>query len=156
MIISCTNCQKKFDVKDNLIPKSGRLLECSSCKHKWFFKNDVLVLKKTTKEKIASEDQIKEFSEEEIPKDVENIIKEAEISKVNNQKKLDKDYKKKPNKISFLNLLLVLIISFLALIIILDTFRNPINSMLPGFNFMLDNFYESLKDLFLFFKDLTR
>ena len=148
MIISCTNCQKKFDVKDNLIPKSGRLLECSSCKHKWFFKNEVLVLKKTTKEKIASEDQIKEFSEEEIPKDVENIIKEAEISKVNNQKK--------PNKISFFNLLLVLIISFLALIIILDTFRNPINNMLPGFNFMLDNFYESLKDLFLFFKDLTR
>ena len=148
MIISCTNCQKKFDVKDNLIPKSGRLLECSSCKHKWFFKNEVLVLKKTTKEKIASEDQIKEFSQEEIPKDVENIIKEAEISKVNNQKK--------PNKISFFNLLLVLIISFLALIIILDTFRNPINSMLPGFNFMLDNFYESLKDLFLFFKDLTR
>ena len=143
MIISCTNCQKKFDVKDNLIPKSGRLLECSSCKHKWFFKNDVLVLKKTTKEKIAYKDQIKEFSEDEIPK-------------VNNQKKIDKDYKKKPNKISFLNLLLVLIISFLALIIILDTFRNPINSMLPGFNFMLDNFYESLKDLFLFFKDLTR
>ena len=66
MIISCTNCQKKFDVKDNLIPKSGRLLECSSCKHKWFFKNDVLVLKKTTKEKIAYKDQIKEFSEDEI------------------------------------------------------------------------------------------
>ena len=148
MIISCTNCQKKFDVKDNLIPKSGRLLECSSCKHKWFFENEVLVLRKTTKEKIASEDQIKEFSQEEIPKDVENIIKEAEISKVNNQKK--------PNKISFFNLLLVLIISFLALIIILDTFKIFINSMLPGFNFMLDNFYESLKDLFLFFKDLTR
>ena len=88
MIISCTNCQKKFDVKDNLIPKSGRLLECSSCKHKWFFKNDVLVLKKTTKEKIAYKDQIKEFSEDEIPKDVENIIKEAEISKVNNQKNI--------------------------------------------------------------------
>ena len=156
MIISCTNCQKKFDVKDNLIPKSGRLLECSSCKHKWFFKNEVLVLKKTTKEKITYKDQIKEFSEDEIPKDVENIIKQAEISKVNNQKKLDKDYKKKPNKISFLNLLLVLIISFLALIIILDTFRNPINSMLPGFNFMLDNLYESLKDLFFFFKDLIR
>ena len=156
MIISCTNCQKKFDVKDNLIPKSGRLLECSSCKHKWFFKNDVLVLKKTTKEKITYKDQIKEFSEDEIPKDVENIIKQAEISKVNNQKKLDKDYKKKPNKISFLNLLLILIISFLALIIILDTFKNSINSMLPGFNFMLDNFYESLKDLFFFFKDLIR
>ena len=156
MIISCINCQKKFDVKDNLIPRSGRLLQCNSCKHKWFFKHEVLVLKKTTKEKIASKDQIKDFSEEEIPKDVENIIQEAEISKVNNQKKPDNDYKQKPNKISFLNVLLVLIISFLALIIILDTFRNPINSMLPGFNFMLDNLYESLKDLFFFFKDLIR
>ena len=156
MIISCTNCQKKFDVKDNLIPRSGRLLQCNSCNHKWFFKHEVLVLKKTTKEKISPKDQIKEFSEEEIPKDVENIIKEAEISKVNNQKKPSQDYNQKPKKISFLNVLLVLIISFLALIIILDTFRNPINSKLPGFNFMLDNLYESLKDLFFFFKDLIR
>jgi predicted Zn finger-like uncharacterized protein len=39
MIISCIKCNKKFDIDDRLIPEKGRLLECSSCNHKWFFKN---------------------------------------------------------------------------------------------------------------------
>ena len=38
MIISCQNCSKKFDVEDNLIPENGRMLQCSSCDYKWFFK----------------------------------------------------------------------------------------------------------------------
>ena len=38
MIISCENCNKRFEVSDNLIPEEGRLLQCSSCDHKWFFK----------------------------------------------------------------------------------------------------------------------
>ena len=38
MIITCINCNKKFDINSDLIPKNGRLLECSSCNHQWFFK----------------------------------------------------------------------------------------------------------------------
>ena len=38
MIITCNNCNKKFDIDSNLIPQKGRLLECGSCKCKWFFK----------------------------------------------------------------------------------------------------------------------
>ena len=38
MIIECENCNKKFDIDQNLIPEKGRLLLCSSCNHKWFFK----------------------------------------------------------------------------------------------------------------------
>jgi len=41
MIISCINCNKKFDIDSNLIPDSGRLLQCASCDHKWFFKKKV-------------------------------------------------------------------------------------------------------------------
>ena len=37
MIIQCENCDKKFEVKDELIPSSGRLLQCSSCNHQWHF-----------------------------------------------------------------------------------------------------------------------
>ena len=42
MIITCNNCNKKFNVDSNLIPDKGRLLECASCNHKWFFKKEIL------------------------------------------------------------------------------------------------------------------
>ena len=41
MIISCNNCNKKFNLDSNLIPENGRLLQCASCDHKWFFKKEV-------------------------------------------------------------------------------------------------------------------
>ena len=37
MIISCTSCNKKFEIKSDLIPDSGRLLVCGSCNNQWFF-----------------------------------------------------------------------------------------------------------------------
>ena len=42
MIIVCNNCNKKFDLDSNLIPDKGRLLQCASCDHRWFFKKEVL------------------------------------------------------------------------------------------------------------------
>ena len=42
MIITCNNCNKKFDIDSTLIPDKGRLLQCASCEHKWFFKKEVL------------------------------------------------------------------------------------------------------------------
>ena len=42
MIITCINCNKKFNIDSNLIPDMGRLLQCASCDHKWFFKKEVL------------------------------------------------------------------------------------------------------------------
>ena len=42
MIITCNNCNKKFDIDSNLIPDKGRSLQCASCDHKWFFKKEVL------------------------------------------------------------------------------------------------------------------
>ena len=38
MIIICDKCNKKFRVKDNLIPKNGRLLKCGNCENSWYFK----------------------------------------------------------------------------------------------------------------------
>ena len=59
-------------------------------------------------------------------------------------------------KFKFLNFLFLSIITFAALILILDTFKFQINNVVPGFNLLLVNFYESLKDVYLFFKDLIR
>ena len=36
MIIQCDNCSRKFSVKDEDIPKKGRLVQCSNCLQKWF------------------------------------------------------------------------------------------------------------------------
>ena len=78
MIISCTNCKKKFELEDNLIPDTGRLLQCSSCSHKWFFKKELLILSETSKKKIDPIDKNESFLKTEIPNEVERIIIDAE------------------------------------------------------------------------------
>ena len=149
MIISCEKCAKKFIVADNLIPLDGRNLKCSSCGYKWFFKKEI----KTEKPKklIKKQIEIKKIDpDEQIPPVIDSIIKEAE--------KIDaKDLSKvmqKTNKIAFINLFFLLLITFAAFIILIDTFKIQLNNYLPGFNFFLDNFYESFKDFYLFCKDL--
>ena len=36
MIIQCENCSRKFQVKDEDIPKEGRMVQCNNCSQKWF------------------------------------------------------------------------------------------------------------------------
>ena len=151
MIIACPYCDKKFKVDAKLIPAEGRKLQCGSCDRKWDYKLDNTNLKNDDKKndvKIKTD----ELSKNEIPSEVERIIIDAEKSEVYS-KDLNKVSLKKIDRIAFFNLFIVILISFSAFIILLDTFKNPIEGILPGFNFMLDNFYETLKDLFLFFKD---
>ena len=40
MIIECVKCAKKFEVKSELIPDTGRTIQCGSCNHIWFFKKN--------------------------------------------------------------------------------------------------------------------
>ena len=35
MIIQCENCSRKFQVKDEDIPKEGRMVQCSNCSQEW-------------------------------------------------------------------------------------------------------------------------
>ena len=142
MIIVCPKCKKKFDIEDSLIPEKGRLLQCSSCDNKWFFKKTIEAKKKI--ERISTKTKTNK-----IPKETEDIIIEAEKnnSKVENLKKIN---------LPILNLLLITLISFAALIIFLDTFKIQINNLIPGFEFLLENFYETLKDFYLFTIDLIK
>ena len=57
-------------------------------------------------------------------------------------------------KYNFLALAYVFIISFIAFIIILDTFKDPITKIFPNTEILLYNLYESIKDIVLFIKDL--
>ena len=56
--------------------------------------------------------------------------------------------------ITFLSYILVAIISFIGLIIILDTFRTPLYSYFPNLETLLFNFFETITDIKLFIKDL--
>ena len=147
MIISCDQCHKKFEIDSNLIPKDGRLLECGSCNHKWFYKQDI----KDEPEEIIIEPQLKNIEEE----DIDPIRKD--ISQI---KELDTSSKKKEiienKKIGVLNIIIVFIISFAALIILIETFKDPISIFLPNIKLILNSLYEIIRDIILFFKDLIK
>ena len=151
MIITCPSCQKKFELDDNLLPENGRTLQCGSCNYKWFFKK-----KKEIKifEKQAEINKI-----EKIDGSKANIDKQLSISKnqtSDNLHKKRKTYSKSLSILKFLNYLIVLIISFIALIIFLDTFKNNLNEIFPNLELFLYNLFETIKDLKLFFNDLLK
>ena len=149
MIITCPCEKKKFDVDASLIPVEGKMLQCGACDRKWFYKEPAI--KKTKKKNLPTKTVDLSAGNTEIPSETESIITEAE-----NNKQTNDEMPIKQNRVSLLNLIIVFIISLIALVLLLDTFKFPINNFSPGFIFLLDNFYLTLNDIFLFFKDLIR
>ena len=147
MIINCTECNKKFEINSELIPQSGRLLQCGSCNHKWHFVPDALKPEQEKAEVIYLENT-------DIEPDETNIRKENIKSPSKNE--IDKKKKTQKKKINLLSILIVALISFIALILILDTFKPFISLYIPNLDFVLDNLYETLKDIFLFTQDLFK
>ena len=157
MIIACENCNKKFDVDENLIPEKGRLIQCSSCDHKWFFKNEILAKTTDTSNNVVMEIFDNKSSQEEkfLGQDNRINIKNNENVLLSEIVKKDEINKTKINKrTNFLNLIIVFMISFIALILILDTFMEPLIKIFPNLESFLYNLYESINDIKLFIKDL--
>ena len=164
MIITCNKCNKSFNVNSDLIPNKGRLVECSGCNYQWFFKKKILV-EPLDETKISSSSILKDPSNLDNKK-TEIITKKNEGDKVEiipnliddlNEKKEnqnDDNTYKIPKKINLLNLIIVFIISFAAIIVLIDTFEQPISKYVPNIEFILYNLYESIKDIKLFFNDL--
>ena len=150
MIITCPCCDKKFNVDASLIPNEGRTLQCGFCDEKWHFKPSD---KKLENDYIKKDIKIKKIDlQEEVPSEVDKIISAAEKIKSTDTISVSKN----SENFKFINFLFLSIITFAALLLILDTFKFQINDALPGFNLLLANFYESLKDIYLFLKDLIR
>jgi predicted Zn finger-like uncharacterized protein len=157
MIITCPNCEKKFQIDPTLVPENGRDLQCGSCNHAWFYKPENQIeaplslnentFVKTEKTKIETEDQnIKINKETKKEKKKEPRIK----------KEIPKIIEKPTNRGSKLfSYLIVFIISFVALIVLLDTLKTPLINVFPGLEFILFNLFETLQDLKLFIIDLT-
>ena len=144
MIITCPHCEKKFEVDSNLIPEKGRMLKCGSCDQTWFFNPSL---------QKGSEDfqDIKTDKKPEIVEDNDEITSVKEQTK-NETKKINKSSSFGVGKI--LSYLIVIIISFMGVIVILETFKTPLGNIFPGLEFMLYSLFETIKDIFLFFKNL--
>ena len=151
MIINCVKCSTKFNLDNNLIPEKGRLLQCGKCENKWFFKikqitdNKQLIGKNYTDILISQE----ESSENIIENNNHEIESDNVDEFITHKKKYDG-----PKRI--LTSLFVIIITFVAIIIVADTFEQNLSSLIPGLSPLLDNLYETLYDLQLFIKDLLK
>ena len=160
MIITCPNCNKQFKIDNSLIPEEGRDLQCGSCNHVWFYKieeknNEVLKLDedivvkniKTKVEKIEEKNRPQKKTKTEINNEQKIKISEKQN---NSTKSLNLE-----NKVSkFFSYLIVFIVSFVALIILLDTLKTPLINVFPGLEIILFNLFETLQDLKLFIIDL--
>jgi len=152
MIIECISCNKKFTVNSDLIPSTGRTIKCGSCNHVWFFDPNSLISENRKKSKIQTK------------KPKTNLIPESK--KQQTKPIANKDFSKKNYEITkyksksnfsfgkFLSYLLVFIISIIALIIIIDTFNSPLYELFPNLELIMFSFFETLKDIQLFIKDL--
>ena len=169
MIITCNNCNKKFDIDSNLIPDKGRLLQCASCDHKWFFKKEVLEKEISPINDDTSIDNVNIFDQnnssindeesllntpnDEVEVDLEEETKEKIEININESTQVNTK-SKKPKNFKILNIIIVAIISFIAFMVIVDTFKYPIGKIVPDIEFILYNLYESIKDISLFIRDL--
>ena len=158
MIIECVNCSKKFDVNSDLIPSAGRTIQCGSCNHVWFFKKG----QENQHFKTELKPKDDELSSKVIQKnklrkkDIEKKQKLSSNQKISSQKSEIVKYEPK-SSFSFgklLSYIMVIIISFIALILILDTFKIQLYNIFPRSEVLLFNLYETLKDIQLFIKDL--
>ena len=152
MIIKCEQCNKKFEIESTLIPEKGRLLQCSSCTHQWFYKKDIL----EETEVVIKKQDIKSKKNEPPLEEINNIkvFEDLAPAKEKKRKHSYKSIQTENKKLSFLNVILVFIISIIALIVLLDTFKSPISLMIPNIEFILESLYETLKDILLFIQDL--
>ena len=164
MIIECPACSKKFNIDEKLIPDEGRLLKCGNCDHTWFYKKEENLKLDTESIKI---NEIEENKSEINIEPVDVPIKETKkirkkISKKSSTKEstskelvsIDKSSVSRENNI--IKKIFLIIISIIAFILLLDTFKNQISVIFPGILKMSDSLYLVINDLKLFIKDLVR
>ena len=147
MIIVCPSCGKNFDVDENLIPDKGRLLKCGSCDQTWFFNKNVSEPTEPLIDKPAKQKKIL-YKDENIDKSISKVPIKPGSELVKYKPKYNFTFGK------FLSYIIVSLITFVAVIIILDTLKDPLSNIFPNLELVLYNLFETLRDLILFAKDL--
>ena len=164
MIIECPACSKKFNIDEKLIPDEGRLLKCGNCDHTWFYKKEENLKLETESIKINEiEDNKSEINIEPVDVPIKETKKiRKKISKKSSTKEskskelvsIDKSSISRENNI--IKKIFLIIISIIAFIMIIDTFKNQISVIFPRIVQMSDSLYLVINDLKLFIKDLVR
>ena len=165
MIVTCPKCKKKFNIDPDLIPEDGRDLKCGSCNHVWLYKiKDVnskpLTLNENNDNNEIESDKTETESDGQVEKNqpIHKKINEKDedinTKKIQEkQKTISKDKSKNTGGI-FFSYLIVFIITFVALIILLDTLKTPLINLFPRLEIILFNLFETLQDIKLFIIDL--
>ena len=164
MIINCPNCNKRFKINTSLIPVEGRDLKCGSCDHVWFYKiEDKNLEPLSLKEDIIDNEDKSDIVDKKIEQTNE-VKKSSSHSKIDTKDKKDLDKiadkqipsknKTKNTSSKFFSYIFVFIISFVALIILIDTLKTPLINIFPGLEAVLFSLFEMLKDIKLFIIDL--
>jgi predicted Zn finger-like uncharacterized protein len=163
MIIKCENCNKKFELEESLIPDSGRLLKCSNCEYTWFFnrnKKSSTILPQYKNDDLSINQNDTILNTEKSSKKDDEIQKKTLINEnlttdniSDNNNKIEK-LNSKFNFNKILSFFLVVLISLIALVILLDTFKVPLSGSFPELEIILYNLYETIKDIYLFLKNL--
>ena len=148
MIIVCPCGEKSFHLDESLIPDKGRLLKCGSCDQTWFFNKNISEQTKPLIDKPIKQKKIL-YEDENIDKAETNAPIKSGSELVKYKPKYDFTFGK------FLSYIIVSIITFVAIIIVLDTFKDPLGNIFPNLELILYNLFETLRDLILFAKDLN-
>ncbi len=164
MIVECPACSKKFNINEKLIPDEGRLLKCGNCEHTWFYKKDEKIKLEAETTKISQiEENKSEINIEPVDepikqtKKIRKKISKKSLTKESTSKELvsiDKSSVSRENNI--IKKIFLIIISIIAFILLIDTFKNQISVIFPGIVQMSDSLYQVINDLKLFIKDLVR
>ena len=164
MIIECPACSKKFNIDEKLIPDEGRLLKCGNCDHTWFYKKEENLILETETIKINEiEENKSEINIEpvDVPtkqtKKIRKKISKKPSTKESTSKELVSiDKNSVSNENNIIKKIFLIIISIIAFILLIDTFKNQISIIFPGIVQMSDSLYLVINDLKLFIKDLLR
>ena len=157
MIIECFNCNKVFEVNSELIPENGRTIQCGSCNHVWFYNPRITDIKKGIKQDVEIDIEEKSTINQAKKNEVKQY-NERSYSKLKDKKNYEITQFKPSKSLSFtklLSYLIVMLISFVALLVIIDTFNTYLYQLFPSLELVVFSLFEILKDIKLFIKDLV-
>ena len=157
MIIECINCNKVFDVNSELIPENGRTIQCGSCDHVWFYNPRITDIKKEMKQDVDIK-ILEKTNISQIKKNAPKFFEDKNYSKLKDKKNYEITKYKPRKSFSFtklLSYLIVLLITFVALLVVIDTFSTYLYQLFPSLELVIFSLFEILKDIKLFIKDLV-
>ena len=161
MIIECPKCSKNFNIADNLIPEEGRLLKCGKCENTWFYDKKEKIINTENNETKEIDNETTQITKElqkepKIKKKKINKLKKTSIKQSTSKELVSVNKNVKDKEGNIIKKFFVIMLSLLAVILLIDTFKIQISSFFPEIIMTMDSLYIVINDLKLFIKDLVR